>query len=351
MKFGRRTLITFVFILLGMTLLFALARRGEALRLPESIALDAAGYRIGGEQDDLVQMSASPITLLQDAQVAGDAALIAFGGQPVVVEGSVAGDLTVIGGDVTLNPTSVVSGDAFIIGGQISLLGQIEGDVNLSGDRLTVGENATIAGVIDGCDVGEVNAPGQLEIINCAAVERFSPQFTLFGSLVTGIFFAGVSTLAVIVFPRQIAQMEDALRRRPLRLTGAGIALGALVVGISAALVLLVSAVPSLGLVGVPLFLLMLLLLGIMALFGGVPVYVLFGDWLLARMRVQAPPLVAVLVGAVVISVGLSLMSFIPIIMWFAVIVLLLLLALSVGTAFDTRLGTRGRNRSYFVQG
>jgi hypothetical protein len=351
MKFGRRILFTFVFILLGLTLLVALARRGELPTTPDPVSLNADGFRVGGEQEDLVQIGASPITLLPDTVVAGDAALIALGGQPVVVDGSVAGDLTIIGGDVTLNPKSVVSGDAFIIGGQISLLGQIDGDVSLSGDRLMVGEGAVISGVIDSCDIREVSAPAALETSTCAPIEAFSPAFSFLGALVSGVLFAGISTLAVIIFPRQIAQMEDAMRRRPLRLTGAGVALGALAIGITAAIALVTTALPLLGLVGVPLFLLMTLGLGVMTLFGGVPIYILFGDWLLARLRVQAPPLVAVLVGAVSITLVLALLSTIPVVMWFAAILWLLLVALSLGTAFDTRLGTRNRQRSYFVQG
>lgn len=351
MKFGRRTLITFVFILLAITLLFALVGGDRMPQTPDTVTLDGSGYRVGDTEDDLVQIVTLPITLLPDTLVAGDAALIALGGQPVVVDGSVAGDLTVIGGDVTLNPASVVSGDAFIIGGQISLLGQIDGDVSLSGDRLTVGEQAVIAGTLDSCDVRDIDAPAGLEITRCTPLDPPSTAGVLAGTVFGAVFLSGLSALAVIIFPRQIAQMEDAMRRRPLRLTGAGVAVGALAIGISAAIALLTTAVPPLGFVGVPLFLLMLLAFGIMALLGGVPLYILVGDWLLGRLRMQAPPLVAVLVGAVVISIGLSLLSLIPVVMWIGVVLSLLLLALSVGTAFDTRLGTRNRQRSYFVQG
>lgn len=351
MKFGRRTLITFVFILLGMTLLVALLRPSFNPTSDSSARLLAEGYRVGDEEGDLFSIGFVAITLPSDAEIAGDTALVTLGGQPVLIEGQVAGDLSIIGGDVTLSEGSQVQGDAFIVGGQIQLLGEIDGDVNLSGDSLTVGETARIDGAIDACDVEDVSAPASLSLTRCAPLAPPSPAAVTFGTLLGAGFVSGLSALAVIVFPRQIAQMEDALRRRPLRLTGAGVALGALAVGISAALALLISALPPLGWVGVPLFLLMLLALGIMALFGGVPISVVFGDWLLARLHVQAPPLVAVLLGAGVISIGLSLLSLIPVVMWFAFVASLLLLALSVGTAFDTRLGRRGRSRSYFVQG
>jgi hypothetical protein len=141
------------------------------------------------------------------------------------------------------------------------------------------------------------------------------------------------------------------MRRRPLRLSGAGVALIALVVGIGAGIALLVSALPPLGFVGVPLFLLMLLALLLMTLLGSVPIYIAFGEWLLKRFGSDAPPLVAVLLGAVVIHSGLALLSFVPVLMWVGALISLAMLVLSLGASFDTRLGTRRRERSYFVQG
>ncbi len=351
MKFGRRTLIIFIFALLALLLLVALLRPPLPATGDNSARLQAEGYRVGDEDGDLVNISLAAISVPADSRIDGDAALVALGGQPVVVEGSIDGDLSIIGGDVVLEASSVVSGDTFIIGGKISLLGQIDGDVSLSGDTLTIAETAVINGTIDICDVREVSAPESLQLTRCAPIDPPSAADATLGALVGAVIVSGLSALSVVVFPRQIAQMEDAIRRRPLHLTGAGVALGALVVGISAALALLISVLPPLGFVGVPLFLLMLLTLAVMALMGSVPIYIFVGDWLLTRMGTQAPPLVAVLVGAVVITVGLALLSLIPVITWFGTLASLLMLALSLGAAFDTRLGIRRRERSYFVQG
>lgn len=352
MKLGRRALIIFIFLLLGLLLLVAVLRPPLPTSGIGSAQSVAGGYHIGDEEGDFVSLGlTSAITLPAGTRIAGDAALATLGGQPIVVEGSVGGDLTVLGGDITLAAGSVVSGDVFAIGGGVRLLGQIDGDVSLSGDRLTIGEGARISGKIDACDVRDIDAPAGLEVARCPQVTMPVPFLTTFAAGIGILLASGVSALAVIVLPRQIAQIEDAMRRRPLRLSGAGVALIALFIGICAALALVVSALPPLGFVGVPLFLLMLLALAIMALLGTVPIYIAVGEWLLRRFGGAAPPLVAVLVGAVAINGGLALLSFVPVLMWVGALISLGMLILSLGASFDTQLGTRRRERSYFVQG
>jgi hypothetical protein len=350
MKTGRRVLILFIFALLALTVLVALARRTEAPDFGDASHLLAQGYRGGGEYDDLVQFSTDAITLLPDTRVAGDAALVTLGGQPILVDGTIEGDLTAIGGDIILSESAFIRGDASIVGGEVTLLGRIEGDVIVSGSALAFGEAASVGGDIDACEVKQVEAPARFTLRDCAP----TPLDVAFSALFIGIFSVaagGFSALVVTIFPRQIAQMEDAIRRRPLRLTGAGVALIALFIGISAALALLSVALPSLSFVALLLFGFLLIAMALMSFLGGIPVYVLVGDWVFHRLRIQAPPLVAVLSGALLVTLVMMVAAWVPIIAWVSGIAWLLLFALGLGTALDTRLGTRGRGRSYFVQG
>jgi cytoskeletal protein CcmA (bactofilin family) len=85
------------------------------------------------------------VTIGADESVAGD--LYVLGGT-VTVNGSVDGDLTALGGTVILN--GAVTGDVLAAGGTVSISGDVTGDVRTAGGQITlsgpVGEDVVAAG-------------------------------------------------------------------------------------------------------------------------------------------------------------------------------------------------------------
>jgi len=84
--------------------------------------------------------------VLVDAEIGGD--LLVLGGSMKVLDDvTVAGDMTIAGGYVMYR--GVTTGDARIMGDEIVLNGTISGDVAVDvGTKLTIGENANIAGLL-----------------------------------------------------------------------------------------------------------------------------------------------------------------------------------------------------------
>jgi hypothetical protein len=138
------------------------------------------------------------------------------------------------------------------------------------------------------------------------------------GSLVLG----GLAVLAVTLFPRRVSLMAEAVRRRPGRLSRMGLALGLLLLGLSAVYLVLLAAVPLLGLLLLPLpLLLSMAFLGLAA-----------GGWITLALVWNA-------------------LLLLPYGGWLALAALLVCGVVGMGAAASTHLGARALHESYFVQG
>jgi hypothetical protein len=85
--------------------------------------------------DDLFVI-ADTAHLLTGSRVKADASLI--GRTNVTVDGQVDGDLTVMGGDIQLGKEAQITGDASLIGNTITLAGHIDGDLSIVADTLNI---------------------------------------------------------------------------------------------------------------------------------------------------------------------------------------------------------------------
>jgi hypothetical protein len=117
----------------------ALAASTIVAAVAASVAL-AQGELLGGKL-----RTGDTVTVGAEESVAGD--LYVLGGT-VTVNGSVDGDLTALGGTVVLDGS--VTGDVLAAGGSVSISGDVAGDVRTSGGQImlngTVGEDVVAAG-------------------------------------------------------------------------------------------------------------------------------------------------------------------------------------------------------------
>jgi cytoskeletal protein CcmA (bactofilin family) len=70
---------------------------------------------------------------------------LVIGSAKAIITSEIKGDLIVLSGDVTLDNTAKVDGDVFVYGGNISIKGQIDGDLRAGGSKVQI-EDATIGG-------------------------------------------------------------------------------------------------------------------------------------------------------------------------------------------------------------
>jgi hypothetical protein len=355
MKPGRRTLLTAIVVLLGVVTLIAAARSGSSVQqwIDSDIMYAGEPFVFNGERETLVVIGRSTITLEGDTDVSGDVALFAFNGDPVVIDGAIEGDLLAWGANVTLAEGGRVDGDAILIGAELALLGRVDGDVVLTGDALTIGEQAGEARSVAVCglaDRGIDNRAG-VSFVECPdeTADISIPLGWMIGGLGFGMTVLGA--LGVSIFPRQISQMDEAIRRRTLRVAGTGVAALLLTFGITAALVLALALIPLLGFLLMPLYLLTLMVVGGAAVTGSITLAYIVGDWLMSRLNVKTPPLVSSLVGGALFGLPLTMLGFIPALEGVALLGILALALMGIGAALLTRFGTRRQERQYFVQG
>lgn len=322
-------------------------------------------YRLAGAVDRPLVVIADEVTLESDSRIAGDSALI---GDTIIFEGQANGDLTLMGGWIAVG--GQVTGNAAVIGAQVTVDGQVDGNLTVVSDHLTIAEGAGIGGKIIACadtlndarlQGGQIEPCSDAETLNVlnAAIQfdaalwgaGFSTA-ALFASAFISLALSGVAALAVAMFPRHISYIEEAILTVPRRVARTGFLAFLLAIGITAAVVIVLAAVPPLGLVLLPLFLIVALVFLGMTVMGWVTVALIVGNWLLRRRsRAIAPPLIAAVAGSVLLFVMWHALALLP----FGVLVVLLAMAVlgsvGLGAALLTRMGTRTVRRRYFVQG
>ncbi|MBN2799206.1 MAG: hypothetical protein JXX28_08685 [Deltaproteobacteria bacterium] len=220
----------------------------------------------------------------------------AFGGD-VHVLGAVSGDATAFGGDVIVEPGGQVLGDAVSFGGKVRVLPG--GDVR--GDRVSFGRSP----------LTPVTASGW----TAAVSER----------LMLLLSFLGTGVLTVGLMPLRVARIAKTVDSSPLL---------SLFVGVFAAgALLLASLLFGLTLIGLPVTLFLMGLLGLTSFLGAVGMAIALGDRVPALARAERRWM-SFLLGGVL----LGMVAYLP---WVGPIALLTAGLLGLGAAMSSQLGGR----------
>jgi hypothetical protein len=226
---------------------------------------------------------------------------VSFGG-PVIVHGRVRGPAVSFGGDIEIHDGGQVDGDAVSFGGQVRV--QDGGEVR--GDRLALGPataQAWLPGLIDPSGRGQ----------------------SLARRLVLLLSFAGAGVLVVGLFPALVERIAQSLQERPLR--------AGLVGGLATGLGLAGSVVLAATLIGVPLALVLLLMVGLSWVLGFIGLCQVIGDTLPIG-DVGARRWAAFLAGVAVLASASALPTL-------GQVLLVTLGLFGAGAAVQTHLGTR----------
>ena len=369
----RKGLLLFVLGVVGI-LALANAARHQVMQQPliasDQVILEQS-YTLNSTVSDGLVVLADEVTLGVDSQVTGDVALLSSSMQ---IDGRIDGDLTILGDQVTIGPTAHITGNATLLVDQADVAGTIGGHLDARADALTLREAAQVEGSIYAC---ADQLTSQHAYLDCNESDLFSsthtlealrdPNFvlpllniTISGAALVVMFSAlgslalsGLSILAVVIFPRQISHIEEAIRTQPRNLGGTGLMIIMLAIGITAALAFVVGSVPPLGIILVPIYLLVALLFFGMVLTGWITITLITGDVLLRRLgRVSVlPPLIIAAVGNVSLLLVWNLLALNDFGRICGTLVLIVLGSVGLGAAFITRMGTRPLHRRYLVQG
>lgn len=319
--------------------------------------------------DDLFVL-ADTAQLAAGSHVMADAAIV--GRSRIVVDGQVDGDLTAMGGDITLGQGAKINGDADLIGSHISFAGHIDGNMSVVADTLDLLPGATINGGLELC-VSHFTNETTLNISSrtCGEEERAGWQSLRDGTLVsetlatggfsfgafvfTGIVTLGLGALAgviVSIFPRPFGLMTQAIRSVPARSARVGCVTLILLVALAAGVMVILAVLPPLGLVLLPVAALLSLPLGLLFAAGWITLALLTGDWLLRKLaRHHSPPMLTVIAGSLGLFAVWTLLTILPFGPILGVVIPFVVGTVGFGAAIMTRVGTRSPARTHFVQG
>lgn len=252
-------------------------------------------------------------------------------------------DLTVVGGSATLEAGSKVDGNVAILGGTLSIDGEITGDVSAMGGVVSIGDTAIIDG--DVLSLGATISKSERAVIrgnigagrpgiNLPSVRsRVSSSVNFLWRLIAPIFQSmALAALAVLVSLFALRPMERIRTTMLVQPVLAG-GLGLLSIVVLPILLVLV----AITIILLPVSLLGILGLAIALLLGWISAGLLVGERLAEAFKATWSPPVSAGVGTLILSLAAALANgIIPCIGW---IVPFLVIIISLGGIILTRFG------------
>lgn len=291
-------------------------------RMTRMLALLAALLLAGCAEQGAIGGTAvldGPHTYAQGQLLQGD--VLVAGGQLFLEEGAqIDGSLYMLGGTVRLDGT--VTGEVSIIGGSLSIgpAAVVGGDLSLGGGHVTRSEQATIRG----------------EIVQGAAVPEAPRRGSTVGGWLLNVALQAavllpLALLAAHFAPRPLGRVRQAMAGYPL-VAGA---LGFLAFNVFLALFVLM----AFTIILIPVTITGILLMLLAVAYGLIAVGAILGDWLNARLAARGRALrapAAAALGTLALVILLDLVSRIPLV---GALAALLLAIVGFGAVLLTRFG------------
>jgi hypothetical protein len=250
------------------------------------------------------------------------------------------GGLLVLGGNSLLQSGSRNIGDVTVLGGNTDALGEIDGNISIIGGNVTLGPTAVVRGNIS-LSGGNLNRAPTAQVtgnvnMNAWEVPAFGSYFEvtplsqLSWLLFRALLIAGLAMLAVALMPEPVARLTHAIADQPL-MTG--------LVGFVAMLAIPALAILlALTILLIPVSLLLGLALAIMAAFGWIALGVETGRRLTEWLKWPMQPVWQAALGTLAFTMVVGLIEFMPIVGGLTVFVATVI---AVGAVVITRFGTR----------
>ncbi|GAB4471570.1 MAG: hypothetical protein Kow00124_08740 [Anaerolineae bacterium] len=249
------------------------------------------------------------------------------------------GELVILNGQVTLPESADLSGSLYMLGGEAEVHSAIEGDVTLLGGTLTLGPEARVRGNLEigggtlnrspeALIEGMVNTGTGMRLPEGSLVRRQSAAQRLFGLAGQAILLIPLAVAATYFAPRSVGRVRRAITRYPI----VSAALGALAAIVFPAL--LVMAAFTIILIPVTLIGMGLLVLTIA--YSGVAYGAALGQIIARWLKWQANPSASTALGTAIFLILVNALDLIPIA---GSILVLITAALGLGAVLLTRFG------------
>lgn len=256
--------------------------------------------------------------ILVSSPVGGDL-VVAGGNVSVTQKAAVNGDLVAAAGNLVVN--SPVNGKAKICGGNITINGKIVGDLEITAEEsLTFGPTAEVTGKITykGRRQAVVKEGAKVGAINFTELEARRGFGKVFGPIVLVELIGAFAAVWLFMhfFRRRVEVVSDQIYRKPWQMLGLGLA--GLVLTPVVMIILFISIIGYyVALVVMAWYFFMLLLSCLLTA-------IFTGAWIL-KMINKTPMLQLSWPAALVGVVVLKILFFVPVLGWFALLILFLL--------------------------
>ena len=257
-------------------------------------------------------------------------------------------NLVALGGTVVLETGSVVTGNVTVTGGSLLANGEIKGNVSTIGGAVTLGNTAVIDGnfstlggslqqastavikgeLISGSSQPTVVLPGAFTPPSFGL--NFKPFFDAFWLFFRTIAIAALAILVALFWPRQSSRIAETVISEPVISGGLGL--------LTLVVAPIILVVIGLTLILIPVSLLGILVLAIAIVLGWIAVGVEVGQRLAALLKANWPIAVSAGLGTFVLTFIVYAIGFIPVIGWIAPV---LVTFLGLGAVVISRFGTQ----------
>ncbi|MBN1681918.1 MAG: polymer-forming cytoskeletal protein [Anaerolineae bacterium] len=269
------------------------------------------------------------------------------------------GDQVILAQRITLNDQGVITGKVTLIGDEVRLNAQVEDDVVIVADTLTIGDTARIAGDlimcvknVEGTDTAQIEGEIKKE---CNDTSRQSVEsvfessfnswqtsvfFHLVGTIAGSLLFGALAALSTILFHQPLQNMSRAVQRAPL-VTG-GIGCLTMLIAIGLTLIYLISLLLILPAVLFPYALIGWLVVAMLSVLGWVALAEPFGKRLFRWLGMKnQPPMIAAAVGGVTLSLLIRVWGLFWFTSWIGFLATAILGSIGLGAVVLTRIGTK----------
>jgi hypothetical protein len=269
------------------------------------------------------------------------------------------GDQVVLAYDIKLSPGSVIDGNATLTGNSVTLGAEVDGDVVVVADNVSVGDTAHVTGDLIVCSknfeqnpAAQVDGQVKEECTNSGSVSfsntvesgwdawRSSILFRLSSSIAGALLFGALAALGTVLVPQPLVRMSESVQQSPWRAGGIGFL--TMLVAIGLTIIYSISLLLVLPVILLPFVIVGWMIVALVSLLGWVALAQPFGVFLVRRLGMDRQPrMVSAALGGIALALLLRVWSIFWFTAWIGILATIILGSVGLGAVLLTHVGTR----------
>jgi cytoskeletal protein CcmA (bactofilin family) len=269
------------------------------------------------------------------------------------------GDQVVLAYDIRLSPDSVIDGNATLTGNSVTVGAEVNGDVVVVADNVSVGDTAHVTGDLIVCSknfeqnpAARIDGEVKEECTNSGSVSfsntvesgwdawRGSILFRVSSAIAGALLFGALAALGTVLVPQPLVRMSESVQRSPWRAGGIGFL--TMLVAIGLTVVYSISLLLILPVILLPFVIVGWMIVALFSLLGWVALAQPFGVFLVRRLGMDHQPrMVSAALGGITLVLLLRVWSIFWFTAWIGILATIILGSVGLGAVLLTHVGTQ----------